>query len=384
MAEEENLTQSDKEKLLKAMEDFGGGSFEKIDRDSFEAPELADAFNEMLRRQVERNNKFLVRINDAQSRVGDTSCLKAMLDTIDEQRGAFKALQAARLDITPDERPLSEANQEFLALTAQVKNTFRPCSEDLEEALKLYGQLGVPENTAWSEIEENEEYIVLRQLHKCMLRAAEKLSSMERRINSIDADARGLFEVIDRRTEMSSSFLAGVDSLTASYERLSAKCIDTGRHLYRISRDIDSARNDMFRHNSKPTIHDRLKVYEVDHITVAWRLYNNIVEFENLKLSQVNNPDSCKLGLWISNMTDPLFTEAESFKKVDEMHHRFHERCIETFLAKQDFDSLQALDKFANAMDALEDFLNAMNELHNYLRSKNITEETDLWQFRSY
>ncbi len=382
--EDNKINISDRERLLKAMEEFGDGKFEEVRPEEFDDPELAEAFNKMMKHQVDRNNKFLVRLNDAQSRIGDTSCLKSMFDQISAQKEAINALQEARLDITTDERPLSEVNQEFLALTAQVKNTFRPCSTDLGEALRLYDELGVPDNDSWSEVEENEDYLILRQLHKCILRASEKLDSMERRIYSIDADARGLFEVIDKRSQMGGSFILGVDALTESYKKLSAECLDTGRHLYRISRDIDNARNDIFRHNSRPTIHDRLKVYEVDHITVAWRLYNNIVEFESLKITQVNNPDSCKLGVWISNMKDPLFTEAESFKRLNEAHHRFHEVCTECFLAKQNYDIVLAQDKFANTMDALDEFIAAMNDLHEYLRSNGITEETDVWKFRGY
>ncbi|MCR4617875.1 MAG: CZB domain-containing protein [Lachnospiraceae bacterium] len=382
MRDKDSISQSDKDRLLEAMKEFADGNFDAVSEEDFEDPMLAAGFNNMLKRQVERNNRFLLRLNDAQSRIGDTSCLKSMFEQITEQEEAIKKLQEARLDITPDNRPLSEANQEFLALAAQVRNTFRPCTEDLAEALRCYDMLRVPDNDSWSETEENEQYVILRQLQKSILRAGEKLDSMERRVVSIDEDARGLFEVIDKKSRMSSSFLDGVDTLTKSYKNLSTECLDMGRHLYRISRDIDNTRNDVFRHNSNLNIHDRLKIYEVDHITVAWRLYNNIVEFESLKLTHVNNPDSCKLGLWIANMKDPLFTEAESFKMVAEMHREFHARCVECFLAKQDFDVVRAMDEFANAMDALGNFLGAMDELHEYLRSKGITEETDVRKYR--
>ena len=371
-----------KDRLLNAIDELGGGNFEPVNPEDFDDPVIAEAFNSMLKRQVERNNRYLMRLNDAQSRIGDTSCLKSMFEQITAQEEAVKMLQEARIDITPDDRPLGEVNQEFLALTAQVKNTFRPCNEDIAEALRLYDELDIPANESWSEIEDNEQYQLLRQIQRCILRAGEKLDSMERRIYSIDANARGLFEVIDKKSRMSREFLSGVDALTESYKNLSAECLDTGRHLYRISRDIDNTRNDIFRHNSKASIHDRLKVYEVDHITLAWRLYNNIVEFESLRLSQVNDPGNCKLGVWIANMKDPFFTEAESFKKLDEMHRKFHDQCIECFMAKQNYNTVMAMDKFANAMDALDDFLGAMNDLHTYLRSQGVTDETDVWKFR--
>ena len=370
------------ERLIEAMHNFRDANFEPIDREAFDDPAVADTFNEMMNTQVERNNRYLARINDAQSRIGDTSCLKSMFEQITAQEKAIKVLQESRLEVTPDERPLTETNMEFLALSAQLKNTFRPCSEDIKEALDLYDKLNVPSNDTWSEIEENEEYLILRNLQRCMQRASEKLASMERRIGTIDEDVRGLFEVIDKKTSMGTTFLKSVDSLSKSYEDLSGECLDTGRHLYRISRDIDRARNDMFRHNARPSLHDRLRVYEVDHITLAWRLYNNIVEFESLKITQVNNPESCKLGVWINNIDDPVLKETESFKRLVDAHNKLHDECIECFLAKQNYNTIAAMDKFANVMDALKVFQAAMEELHNYLRSNGITEETDIWQFR--
>ena len=381
MAEEKNI-KTDIDRLVEAMNGFRDANFEPIDRSKFDNPEYADAFNEMLNTQVERNNRYLARINDAQMRIGDTSCLKSMFEQITAQEKAIKVLQEARLDITPDERPLTETNMEFLALSAQLKNTFRPCSEDIKEALELYDRLDVPSNETWSEMEENEEHLILRNLQKCIQRAAEKLASMERRIGTIDEDVRGLFEVIDKKSSMGTTFLKSVDSLSKSYEDLSGECLDTGRHLYRISRDIDRARNDMFRHNANPSLHDRLRVYEVDHVTLAWRLYNNIVEFESLKITQVNNPESCKLGLWINNMTDPLLAGTECFKRLVDAHNKLHEECIECFLAKQNYDTIAAMDRFANVMDALKVFQQAMDEIHDYLRSKGVTEETDVLQFR--
>ncbi len=370
------------ERLILAMQGFRDANFEPIDREEFDNPEYADAFNEMMNAQVDRNNRYLARINDAQSRIGDTSCLKSMFEQITAQEKAIKVLQEARLDVTPDERPLTETNMEFLALSAQLKNTFRPCSEDIKEALDLYDKLDIPSNETWSEVEENEEHLILRNMQKCIQRAAEKLSSMERRISTIDEDVRGLFEVIDKKTSMGTTFLKSVDSLSKSYEELSGECLDTGRHLYRISRDIDRARNDMFRHNARPSLHDRLRVYEVDHITLAWRLYNNIVEFESLKITQVNNPECCKLGVWINNMTGPVLAETESFKRLVAAHNKLHAECIDCFLAKQNYDTIAAMDKFANVMDALKAFQNAMEELHDYLRSNGITDETDIWQFK--
>ncbi len=383
--DQKNLTEmTDKERLLKAMDEFGDGYFEPIDREKFDDPELADAFNSMLHRQSDRNNKYLVRINDTQSRVADTSCLKAMFEQITAQEEAIKMIQNVKFDITPDSRPVAETNQELLALAAQVKNTIRPCSEDIEEALKLYEQLEVPDNESWSETENNEQYIILRQLQKSIQRASDKLDSMERRIYSIDENARSLFEIIDRSMSIGDNFINGVDFLTKSYKNLSIQCIELGRHLYRISRDIDNARNDSYRYNSYPTLLDRLKVFEVDHITLAWRVYNHILEYETLKITHVNNPESCKFGLWLKNTKDPAYADSDEFKNLSVMHRAFHDRAVECYLAKQESNTVLALDKFANTMDALEGLIGALGAFREYVMAKGYTEETELWEYKGY
>jgi hypothetical protein len=81
-------------------------------------------------------------------------------------------------------------------------------------------------------------------------------------------------------------------------------------------------------------------------------------------------------------MTDPVLAETESFKRLVAAHNKLHAECIDCFLAKQNYDTIAAMDKFANVMDALKAFQNVMEELHDYLRSNGITDETDIWQFK--
>ena len=91
MAEEKNI-KTDIDRLVEAMNGFRDANFEPIDRSKFDNPEYADAFNEMLNTQVGRNNRYLARINDAQMRIGDTSCLKSMFEQITAQEKAIKVL----------------------------------------------------------------------------------------------------------------------------------------------------------------------------------------------------------------------------------------------------------------------------------------------------
>lgn len=376
--------EKDLELLFEAMKNCGNGSFDLLDQNEFFNPEIAERFNKMVTQHTDRNNRYLARINDAQLRIGDTSCLKTMFEQITVQQSAIEKLQSFRKDITDDNRPVVEANEEFLSLVLQVQNSLSPCIDDIRNLADTLRSLAADSlnTTGFEDPEESESTKLLRTAYESANRCISRMTSMKNRANDMAKDANELFHYVEKNSNVNQGFLDSVDFLTTSSSSLSAECLSTGRHLNRISRDIDNARNDMFRHFSKPTLHDRLRVYETDHVTLAWRLYNNIMEFEALKITQVNNPTNCKFGIWLNSFDDPQITESECYQKLRESHLKLHENCVECFIAKQNYDVPLALEKFNDVLASLTEFQQAMEDTHIYLRSIGITEETDVWKFR--
>ncbi len=372
----------DMERLIKAMNDFKNGIFSNIDTSEFDDPAVAEIFNEMVNAQIARNNHYLARINDAQLRIGDTSCLKSMFEQISDQQEVINKIIESRASLEIRESSLLETNGEFLALAMQIKNSFEACNDEIRKANDIADSIRIPSPDSGAGMANADLWQAVAMLKDIVNQSYERIGGMEKRITSMSEDAYNLFDVIDRKAKMNNSFLEDVDALTDSYKKLSTECLDMGRHLYRISRDIDNARNDMFRHNTRPTIHDMLRVFEVDHLTLSWRLYNNIVEFESLKLSQVNNPNTCKFGLWIQSVDNPVIRDAEPFMLLVQKHLELHEKSVECFEAKQNYDIPLALIKFNETLGKLAEFRAAMDEMHIYLRSIGDTAETDVWTFR--
>lgn len=379
---ENNLNLSDKEQLIKAMGKIGEGIFELVDANAFSDVELADAYNEMLDKIIKRNNHYLARINDAQMRIGDNSSLKSMLEQIDIQQEVIRNIQESRNGLEINESSMEESNAEFLALSQQIKNGFGPCLSELKEVVAILESVPVPDEDSEEAKGNAVMWTTLAELKRTVISVEKRIEGLERRVTSMSYDARHLFGVIDRKSNFNNTFIESVDSLTQGFKNLSMECLGMGRYLYRISRDVDNARNDMFRHNAKPTLHDTLRVFEVDHLTLTWRLYNNIVEFENLRLTQVNNPTGCKFGVWISSVTDQVLLDSEQFGKIVSTHEELHRCCVECFMAKQAYDNKLAIQKFGEAMEAFNGFKNAMEDFHEFLREIGITKETDVWKFR--
>lgn len=382
---------SDMERLIYAMNQLKNRNFKEIDDSVFENTEVAEAFNGMLDSIMEYNNHFLMRINDAMTRIADNSRVKDMLTQINSQKEPIENMREANeylcLRLKQNETQLIEA----LAMSKQVDNTLMPCLRKMTE-----GELVLEDSIRDIEEALNKKTVSKQELlHACEdARKQEKRALMisqgiTKRVQDIEEQVkiirRNVGEICagdNERMDVFEEFTIGLQSLTDNYGKLSKYCFGVGSQLYRISRDIDNARNDMFRHNSRPSMLDRLSVFYVDHLTLTWRLYLNVIEYETLRITQLNNPDRCKFGLWCAGMTDPQIRDTEVFQEAFDAHEELHKHAVACFLAKEVSDIQEAMNQFDNALRSCTRFQKALQELSQHLRTLGITEQTEVWKFQ--
>lgn len=383
---------NDMERLINAMNQLKDRNFKEIDDSVFENAEAADAYNEMLDSIMKYNNHYLMRINDAMIRIADNSRVKEMLTRIIARKDAIESLretnESLSMRLQRNETQLIEA----LAMAKQIDNNLTPCSKEMTESEQLLeASISDIDNILGKKDISNQELI-----HACKdAKAKEKraltiLKYAAEAVHDIEEQAgivrKNIVEICagdNSQVDMFKKFSSDLQFLTDNYSKLLESCFNVGSQLCRISRDIDNARNDMFRHNSRPTMLDRLSVFYVDHLTLAWRLYLNIVEYENLKITQVNNPDRCKFGLWCADMTDPQIRDAEAFQNAFDTHQEFHKHAVACFLAKEASDIQEATEEFNNALKTCEKLQEALQQLSQHVRALGITEQTEVWKFQA-
>lgn len=369
-----NNSEKDFEQLYALVNEVTKGNFTYAKAASFDNAEVASAFNAMLDSIMYRNNYFLARINDAQSRIADNSSAKAMMECIEGQREPIRELRKARGAFSTSLYKTSEGSIEALALSKQMQNTFEACEkygkrsiQSLQEALELSDEEAIKHAIGDALIRLNNEN--------------ELVASMLPNIKTLKDDIKTVYETVDMHMQDTEKFLGHVDSITENYDNLFLACINAGRKLYRISRDIDNAREDTYQKNSWPLLHDRLKIFVVDHLTLVWRLYNNIVEFENLNIGDISESESCKFGSWLVKQTDTELIACEAFQSAVYAHEELHGHAISSCLAKEASRREEAMAEFDEALKAYERMKIAIDGLHDYFRSKGITKETEVWTY---
>ena len=273
-----------------------------------------------------------------------------------------------------------EAGKGFAVVADQVRQLSSNTSESADNIVSYVKELKEDIDVLASSMDETTMKLSEgNQRVEISLNDIEKMNSQMIAINdSVDS----IFNDVDTQTNITKEFTEQVYSLSESYNILSKNCFDTGVHIYKIGRYIDTARSDMYRAFSCVTLQDQIRIFEIDHFILMWRIYNHAVGFEELKITQLNNPDGCKLGKWLKSQTDTRITSSNEFKEVDAAHRTIHKHACASWNAKADGNEELALKEFKNTYDAYAEYKVKIAALKNYLRTIGYTDETDIVVFR--
>lgn len=274
-----------------------------------------------------------------------------------------------------------EAGKGFAVVADQVRQLSSNTAESAEDIVKYVNELkGDIEVLATSMEETTSKLSEGNEKVEISLRDIEHMNEQMTAIN--DAVER-IFDDIDRQSETTKEFNDQVSNIADTYGMLTKECTETGTHIFKIGRYIDTCRSDMFREAGAVTTQDMLRIFEIDHFILMWRVYNNIVDFERLKITQLNNPDTCKIGKWMHSQTDTRITTSSQFKRLDTAHRLIHKYACESWYAKDEGDINKALEAFQKCHDAYYEYKKAIADMKSYMRTIGYTDETKIVIFRN-
>ena len=187
-----------------------------------------------------------------------------------------------------------EAGKGFAVVADQVRLLSSNTAESAEDIVKYVTEL--KENIDELALAMDETTVSLAEGNSKVEKSIVSMQQMNNQMISIRECVDSVFNDIDTQTKVTRSFSKQIENISQSYNTLSNDCLQTGRRVFKIGRYLDKTRSDLVRGCSKITEQDWVRVFEVDHFVLTWRVYNNIVGFEHLQKKQVDDPGRCKLG----------------------------------------------------------------------------------------
>ena len=273
-----------------------------------------------------------------------------------------------------------EAGKGFAVVADEVRQLAINTSEATQDIVNYVEQLKTNIDELAISMEESTDN--LRDGNTRVESSLQAMNQMNLQIEDIRTRVDSVFADIDTQMDVTKDFTRQIESISESYHRLSEDCVESGKHIFQIGRYLDKTRSDLVRGCSSITEQDWLRVFEVDHYILTWRIYNNIVGFEHLRENQVNNADTCKLGKWLSSQTDKAITQSSEFQRLVNAHNELHKYATKSWTANEEGNQELALSYFQQTYDAFAVYKQAILDLQSKMRSLGYVEYTQIVGFQ--
>ncbi len=274
-----------------------------------------------------------------------------------------------------------EAGRGFAIVAGQVKELSSNTAQSADMVVDYVEELRVSLAELKTLVDSTTEH--LNESNSRVQNSVQDINSMSDHMDLINDRINNIHNAVNTQTNVTESFVRSIESMAASYEILERDCFATGDHLHSISRYVDSARGDMARGFSDLTMQDWVRIFQIDHHILTWRMYNNIAGFEHLKIEQLNNWNGCKLGKWIAGQTDTRITGSTQFREMKKYHEELHHHGCDSWQAAEDGNRELALHHFDLALASYRKFYDAIEKFKAYLRTIGHIEETPIKPFKN-
>ena len=272
-----------------------------------------------------------------------------------------------------------EAGKGFAVVADQVRLLSSNTAESAEDIVKYVTEL--KENIDELALAMDETTVSLAEGNSKVEKSIVSMQQMNNQMISIREGVDSVFNDIDTQTKVTRSFSKQIENISQSYNTLSNDCLQTGRRVFNIGRYLDKTRSDLVRGCSKITEQDWVRVFEVDHFVLTWRVYNNIVGFEHLQKKQVDDPGRCKLGKWLKQVSDERLIHSKEYISLAKSHEDLHKYATLSWQANEDGDHSKAISYFDDTYRSYQEFDEALHRFQSKMHSLGYNDITQIVKF---
>ncbi len=272
-----------------------------------------------------------------------------------------------------------EAGKGFAVVADQVRLLSNNTAESAEDIVKYVTEL--KENIDELALAMDETTVSLAEGNSKVEKSIVSMQQMNNQMISIREGVDSVFNDIDTQTKVTRSFSKQIENISQSYNTLSNDCLQTERRVFKIGRYLDKTRSDLVRGCSKITEQDWVRVFEVDHFVLTWRVYNNIVGFEHLQKKQVDDPGRCKLGKWLKQVSDERLIHSKEYISLAKSHEDLHKYATLSWQANEDGDHSKAISYFDDTYRSYQEFDEALHRFQSKMHSLGYNDITQIVKF---
>jgi len=337
---------------------------------------ITNDMNDSITAVNQSSNRIEVINNRVQNFKGKIGKIEEIVDLVKKVANQSNLLA---LNASIEAARAGEAGKGFAVVADQVRLLSSNTAESAEDIVKYVSEL--KENIDELALAMDETTVSLAEGNSKVEKSIVSMQQMNNQMISIREGVDSVFNDIDTQTKVTRSFSKQIENISQSYNTLSNDCLQTGRRVFKIGRYLDKTRSDLVRGCSKITEQDWVRVFEVDHFVLTWRVYNNIVGFEHLQKKQVDDPGRCKLGKWLKQVSDERLIHSKEYISLSKSHEDLHRYATLSWQANEDGDHSKAISYFDDTYRSYQEFDEALHRFQSKMHSLGYNDITQIVKF---
>ena len=132
-----SLYEEDNTLLMECMEKVISGDISSVDITAFHNKELGEKFNAVIMSFLKSNNNFVMRLNNSMTKIGDSSCVKEMIEQVNSQTVAINDMRGSSQDLDNSIQNIQSSVEKIQGNSHSVIETAYHCIEDMNSSIRI-------------------------------------------------------------------------------------------------------------------------------------------------------------------------------------------------------------------------------------------------------
>lgn len=333
-----------------------GGDIAVQAQDAYEAAHDGSAAvqsaNQNMHSITEAVQQGVDRVNALAEFTGQISGISDDISQIAEQTNLLA------LNATIEAARAGEAGKGFAVVAGEVKSLANQTATSTDEISRIISSLQVEMNKVLESMDISTQAVETGQ--SAVQDVDAKMTEIQQKINLVNDNTSHISNSLMEQNKASSEIAEGIVNIAQkskdSVEGISA-IVSSMDH-------VEQMLNEQVQVLSEYVIPNKVvKLAQSDHVLWKKRLVNMISGREGLKVDELADHHSCRLGKWYDNVTDPKYLNNPTFKDLKEPHRLVHQYGVEAVRLYNSGDVQGAIHEVAKVEDASKDVLELLAKL---------------------
>ena len=262
------------------------------------------------------------------------------------------------LNATIEAARAGEAGKGFAVVAGEVKSLANETAKSTEEISDIIVNLQSEMKNALQYMENSTEAVQVGQ--EAMTQVDERMNEINEKINIVTDNTSQISNVLQEQNQASSEVAQGIATIATS----SSKSVQGIERIVDSMDKVEKLISGQISSLAEYEIPNKIiKLAQSDHVLWKKRLANMIAGREGLNPDELADHNSCRLGKWYNQVSNPSYLNNPIFKELQKPHELVHKHGIRAVKLYNDGKLNEAVEEIAKVEEASKDVLKFLAKL---------------------